>query len=516
MNEKQLQDKINATIWSACDTLRTSIPGANYKDYALVMLFVKYLSDTYKEEKGKAEERYNGDKERVERALARSKFVLQEECTFDYLYEKRNKNDIGNIINKALEKIAALNGVKLLNLFAGVDFNSEIVFGNPKEKNAILRTLLADFNKEEIDLRPSKVGKLDIIGNAYEYLIARFASDSGKKGGEFYTPSEVSMLLAKLVQPKENDRIYDPACGSGSLLLKASKEVNSDKFSVYGQESNSSTYNLCRMNMFLHGVNDAHIEWGDTLANPLHKENDDLMKFNVIVSNPPFSLDKWAKGFENANTTVVENGKKVDTFKMEASLDPYNRFEYGVPPKSIGDYAFIQHMLKSLADDGRMAVVLPHGTLFRGASEGIIRQRILEDNLIDAVIGLPENLFYGVSIPATIVVFKKNRDREGVLFVEASREYEKGKNQNRLTEENIKKILNTYMNYEEIEKYSHIATMEEIKENEYNLNIKRYVDTFEEEPEVDIEETKRNIQAIEQELQVLEKELQASLKELGL
>ena len=383
-----------------------------------------------------------------------------------------------------------------------------------KKKNAILKTLLSDFNNDDIDLRPSKIGNLDVIGNAYEYLIARFAGDSGKKGGEFYTPAEVSTLLAKLVEPKENDRIYDPACGSGSLLLKAAKEVKDKKVSVYGQESNSSTYNLCRMNMFLHGVNDAHIEWGDTLANPLHLEHDDLMKFDVIVSNPPFSLDKWAKGFEIGNTETIRDGKKKDTFKMEASMDPYNRFVYGVPPKSIGDYAFVQHMLKSLADDGRMAVVLPHGALFRGASEGKIRKGILEDNLIDAVIGLPENLFYGVSIPATIVVFKKNRARNDVLFIEASREYEKGKNQNKLTKENIQKILDTYKNYKEVEKYSHIATMDEIKENEYNLNIKRYVDTFEEEEEIDIEETKKNIKKINEELQVLEKKLQESLKEL--
>ena len=492
MNEKQLQDKINGIIWSACDTLRSSIPGGNYKDYALVMLFVKYLSDTYKEEKEKANEMYNGNEQMIERYLSRSKFILKEECTFDYLYNKRNEDNIGEIINKALETITTLNGVKLLNLFAGVDFNSEVVFGKKKEKNAILK------------------------GNTYEYLIARFAGDSGKKGGEFYTPAEVSTLLAKLVEPKEDDRIYDPACGSGSLLLKASKEVKDKKVSVYGQESNSSTYNLCRMNMFLHGVNDAHIEWGDTLANPLHLEHDDLMKFDVIVSNPPFSLDKWAKGFESANSTIIDDGKKKNTFKMEASMDSYNRFEYGVPPKSIGDYAFIEHMLKSLAEDGRMAVVLPHGALFRGASEGLIRQRILEDNLIDAVIGLPENLFYGVSIPATIVVFKKNRTRKDVLFIEASREYEKGKNQNTLTKENIQKILEIYKNYKEIEKYSYIATMDEIKENEYNLNIKRYVDTFEEEEEIDIEETKKNIEKINEELQVLEKELQESLKELGL
>ena len=221
MNEKQLQNKINGTIWSACDTLRSSIPGGNYKDYALVMLFLKYLSDTYKEEKEKAEKKYKGDKERIERALSRSKFVLEDECTFDYLYENRNENNIGEKINKALERITTLNGVKLLNLFAGVDFNSEVIFGKTKEKNAILRTLLEDFNKPEIDLKPSKIGNLDVIGNAYEYLIARFAGDSGKKGGEFYTPAEVSILLAKLVEPKENDRIYDPACRIRITIIKS-------------------------------------------------------------------------------------------------------------------------------------------------------------------------------------------------------------------------------------------------------------------------------------------------------
>lgn len=515
MNEKQLQDKINGTIWTACDTLRSSIPGGNYKDYALTMLFVKYLSDTYKAEKAKAEEKYNGNKQMIERMLGRIYFKLNEECTFDYLYNNRDADNIGELINKALETISILNSTKLRNLFAGVDFNSETTFGNMKEKNAILRTLLSDFHNPDIDLTPSKVGKLDIIGNAYEYLIARFAGDSGKKGGEFYTPSEVSQLLAKLVEPKENDRIYDPACGSGSLLLKAANEVKDKKVSVYGQESNSSTYNLCRMNMFLHKVNDANIAWGDTLANPLHLENDDLMHFDVIVSNPPFSLDKWAKGFETDTTTVIKNGKKINTFKMEAELDPFKRFKYGVPPKSIGDYAFIQHMLKSLADNGRMAVVLPHGTLFRGASEEVIRRGILEDNLIDTVIGLPENLFYGVSIPATIVVFKKNRKNNDVLFIEASREYEKGKNQNKLLKENIDKIVDTYINRKEIDKYSHLATLEEIKENDYNLNIKRYVDIYEPEPEVDVKETKKKIEETNKELAILEQQLQDILKELG-
>lgn len=516
MEGKELQDKINGTLWAACDTLRGSVPAENYKDYILTMLFVKFVSDTYKEKKEELTKKYNGDEKRVKRALEWEKFKLEDTCTFDYLYENRNKDDIGDIINKALEKITQLNGTKLANLFSIVDYNNENVLGQKKEKNAILKTLLEDFNNPILDLRPSKIGNQDVIGNSYEYLIARFAGDAGKKGGEFYTPPEVSTLLAKLVKPQKNERIYDPTCGSGSLLLKAYKEANTNTVSIYGQEMNGSTYSLCRMNMFLHDVNDAHIEWGDTISNPKHKENDALMKFDVIVSNPPFSLDKWAKGFEAGNNNTVVDGKKQNEFKFEASMDEHNRFEYGVPPKSTGDYAFILHMLKSLTDEGRMAVVLPHGVLFRGGAEGKIRQKILEENLIEAVIGLPENLFYGVTIPAAIVVFKKKRKRKDVLFIEASREYEKDKNQNKLASENIEKIAKIYENYEEVEKYSHIATFEEIEENEFNLNIKRYVDTFEEEEEINIEETKSNIRAIEFEIKELENDLEKSLKELEL
>lgn len=508
MNEKQLQEKINETICSICDTLRKSIQEENYIIFLLVMLFVKYISDLYKDEKEKANKIYGENKILKERYLSRRKFILKEDCTFDYLYSKKDEENIGEIINKTLETITTLNGKKLSNLFADVDFNSEIVFGKKKEKNEILKTLLTNLNT--VDLRPLKIGNEDIIGNIYEILLTKFAGELGKKEKEFYTPTQVSSLLAKLVDPKTNDRIYDPACGTGSSLLKVINEVKDKKVSVYGQEYSSSIYNLCRMNMFFNGVNDADIEWGDTLSNPLHIENNKLMKFDVIVSNPPFLLDKWAKGFEFEN----ENEKKKSTFKMEASMDLYNRFEYGIPPKSMGQYAFVQHMLKCLDDDGRMAVVLPHGTLFRGASERIIRKKILEENLIDAVIGLPENLFYEFSIPVAIVVFKKNRKRKDILFIEASREYEKGKKQNILTQENINKILDTYQNYKKIERYSYIATMNEIKENDYNLNIKIYVDTLEKK-EINIDEIKKNIEKINNKLQVLENELQESLQELG-
>lgn len=503
------QNIINDTLWKACDTFRGVINSDQYKDYILVMLFVKYLSDTYKEHLEEYKDRYNGDEIRIQRALSRERFVLDEKCTFDYLYENRAENNIGEIINEALTHIEDENKAKLRGVFRDIDFNSESILGKVKERNAMLRQLLEDFNDPKLDLRPSKIGNQDIIGNAYEYLIARFASDAGQKGGEFFTPANVSELLATIVKPQENDRIYDPTCGSGSLLIKAANKVPNHKVAVYGQERNGSTHSLCKMNMFLHNIDDAKIEWGDTLSNPLHLEDDKLMKFQVVVANPPFSLDKWAKGFNTGDTD-----KK---FKMEASLDKYNRFEYGVPPMSKGDYAFVLHMINSLAEDGRMAVVLPHGVLFRAASEGKIRKNIIENNLLDAVIGLPGNLFYGTNIPVCILVIKKNREREDILFIDASNEtLEKGSNQDILTKDNIDKIMNTYDNYEVIDKYSYIASKEEIEENSYNLNISRYVDTFEEEEMVNMDNIKKEISSIREELKEVEVKMNKYLEALGL
>ncbi|MDD2267067.1 type I restriction-modification system subunit M [Sulfuricurvum sp.] len=494
---KTTKEVINNVVWKACDTFRGTMDSSQYKDYVLSMLFVKYLSDFYKEKLQTLNEKYNGDEDRVQRALQREKFVLDESCTFEYLLKHKEANNLGEVINKALEKIEEDNPEKLEGIFRNVDFNDKKVLGDTKERNAILKHLLEDFSDSRLDLSPSKLTGQDIIGDSYEYLIAHFASDAGKKGGEFFTPSEVSTLLAKLVEPKEGDRILDPTCGSGSLLIKASKEVGSPNFAIYGQEKNGQTHALCRMNMYLHEINDAKIEWGDTIRNPLHIEDDKLMKFDVVVANPPFSLDKWGADF--------------------AENDPYRRFnDYGIPPKSKGDYAFVIHMIKSLNENGRMGVVLPHGVLFRGASEGKIREKLINENLLDAVIGLPANLFFGTGIPATILVFKKNRTHKDILFIDASREFDKAKSQNNLTDEYITKILDTYKNRSEIEKYSHTATIEEIQENEYNLNIPRYVDTFEEEAQVDIEATKASISKIESELVTIKTQMSTYLKELGL
>lgn len=495
MNKTTSQDVIKV-VWKACDTFRGTMDSSKYKDYILTMLFVKYVSDFYKEKLEELKARFGDNEERIQKSLKREKFQLDPTCTFDVIYENRTAENIGEIINKILMKIEDDNKEKLEGIFRNIDFNSEAELGRTKERNAALKHLIEDFADDSLDLRPSMLDESDVIGDAYEFLIANFASDAGKKGGEFYTPGEVSTLLAKLVGAKDGDRIYDPTCGSGSLLIKAAKEVGTQNFRLYGQERNGQTQALAKMNMFLHEINDAVIEWGDTLRNPLHLENERIMKFDKIVSNPPFSLDKW--GAE------------------DLSNDKYGRFEMGLPPKSKGDYAFISHMLASLNENGTAGIILPHGVLFRAASEGKIRKQIIEKNWLDAVVGLPENLFYGTGIPACILIFKKNKIDNNVVFIDASKDYEKGKNQNILRDNYIENILEAYKNREEVEKYCHIANYDEIKENDFNLNIPRYVDIYEEEERVDIDLIKDEIIALENEIITVKDRINIYLKELGI
>ena len=494
MSNKLTQDEINKQVWKACDTFRGTLDAGQYKDYILTMLFVKYISDVNAEKREEYNKKYKGDEQRIERAMKHERFVLPANSEFDYIFENRGKENLGEIINIALDNIEEANHSKLEGVFRNIDFNSQANLGETKDRNRRLTHLLHDLNV--LDLRPSNLEGNDVIGDAYEYLIANFAAGAGKKAGEFYTAKEVSVLLAKLVEPKEGNRICDPTCGSGSLLLKAAKEVGSSNVSLYGQEVNGSTYALARMNMFLHEMDNARIEWGDTINNPKLTENDALMKFDIVVANPPFSLDKW--GAENATT------------------DKYNRFHRGVPPKSKGDYAFITHMLETLNEHGRAGVVLPHGVLFRGSSEGKVRKQLIKENLLKAVVGLPANLFFGTGIPATILIFDKNKgDNTDVLFIDASNEFESGKNQNRLREVDVKKISETFYNWETIEKYSYIATADEIEENDYNLNIPRYVDTFEEQEPVDIVATQAEIKELKSKIAEVEKQMDTYLTELG-
>lgn len=490
------QSQINAAAWAACDTFRGVVDPAEYKNYILVMLFIKYLSDRQKDRLEELKEKYGDDPVRIERQLSYDPIQVPEESTFDYLYQHRNADDVGQKINLATQELEQANRGVLEGVFREIDFNSTRNLGEPKQRNKRLKELLEDFSRPELNLRPSAVGNQDIIGNTYEYLISRFASDSGKKGGEFYTPAEVSELMAELMSPDPGSKIYDPTCGSGSLLIKAGQQVGSDDYALYGQESNGNTYALCKMNMFLHGIVSADIQWGDTIRNPRHREHDKLQKFDVVVANPPFSLDKWGHD--------------------DAAADTYNRFWRGVPPKSKGDYAFITHMIESLNEHGQMVVVVPHGVLFRGSSEGKIRKQLIEENLLHAVIGLPSNLFFGTGIPAALLVFQKNRDTDKVLFIDASREYEEGKNQNRLREEDIEKVVATYTDFATIDKYSYVATLDEIEENDYNLNIPRYVDTFEEEEPVDMQAVNEEIDTLENKLGELKKKMNQYLNELNL
>ncbi|MDV2080370.1 type I restriction-modification system subunit M [Marinobacter xestospongiae] len=494
------QEQINKAVWNACDTFRGTVDPSIYKDYVLTMLFVKYLSDVWQDHYDNYVSEYGDTPELIEELMKNERFVLPRGSSFYDLHDKRHEPGNGERIDKALHAIEEANIVKLADVFQDISFNSNKL-GDEKQKNEILRHILEDFARPELNLRPSRIGKLDVIGNAYEYLIKNFAATSGKKAGEFYTPPEVSELMAEIVDPQAGDEICDPACGSASLLLKCAnqirKEDGSKKFALFGQEAIGSTWALAKMNMFLHGIDNHKLEWGDTIRNPLLlDENGGLKHFDVVVANPPFSLEKW--GHEGADG------------------DPYARFRRGVPPKSKGDYAFILHMIETLKPKtGRMAVVVPHGVLFRGSSEGKIRQKLIEENLLDAVIGLPEKLFYGTGIPAAVLVFRKDKTDNNVMFIDASREFQVGKNQNQLSDENIAKVVDTYKQRDTRDKYSYVASLEEIQENDFNLNIPRYVDTFEEEEEVDLMAVQAERKEIEAEIAKLNEQMDGYLKELG-
>lgn len=522
MTDKLSQQEVNATAWAACDTFRGVVDPAQYKDYILVMLFLKYISDLWNDHYAEYKAQYGDDDERIRRKLERERFILpyvelKEEDPqtgesrvidrflgdFNALYERRNEPNIGELINIVLDHIEEANKAKLEGVFRNIDFNSEANLGKAKDRNRRLKTLLEDFAK--LDLRPSRVSE-DVIGNTYIYLIERFGSDAGKKAGEFYTPKMVSRLLAALANPKPGDRICDPSCGSGSLLIEAAQWVEaqgSHNYALFGEEVNGATWALARMNMFIHSKDAACIEWCDTLNSPALIEGDRLMKFNVVVANPPFSLDKW--GAEHADH------------------DRFNRFWRGVPPKSKGDWAFITNMIeRALPQEGRVAVVVPHGVLFRGGGEGRIRRAMIEENLLDAVVGLPGNLFPTTSIPVAILLFDRAREKGGprehvrdVLFIDASREFIPGKNQNQLSEEHFQKIVSTVAERRNVDKYAYVAPLDEIAENDFNLNIPRYVDTFEEEEEIDVAAVQREIEKLERDLADVRARMREHLKALG-
>lgn len=494
------QSEIIKAAWNACDTFRGVVDPSIYKDYVLTMLFLKYVSDLWQDHHSRYAADYPHAPEKVDALMANEPFVLPAYATFNHLFQNRHKPGNGVRIDEALSAIEAHNGDKLRGVFQDISFNSNKL-GDECQKDDILRHLLEDFAKPELDLRPSRVGNLDIIGGAYEYLISRFAATAGKKAGEFYTPPEVSILMANLVAPKPGDDICDPACGSASLLLKCGKLVkesaDSCHYTLYGQEAIGSTWALAKTNLFLHGEENHRIEWGDTIRNPKLLDADgQLMRFDVVVANPPFSLDKW--GLETAKD------------------DRFGRFNRGCPPKGKGDYAFMLHMIETLKPStGRMAMVAPHGVLFRSTNEAIIRRKLIEENLLDAVIGLPEKLFFGTTIPAVILVFRHQKADDRVMFIDASRDFNQANTQNLLGDDHIIKITNTHKQRKILDGYSNLVSQADIVANGFNLNIPRYVNNPIQAREFDLKQIREERADYMATLTRLEQQMQEHLRDLG-
>lgn len=517
MSEEQ-KKLLEQQLWNIANTLRGKMNADEFRDYILGFIFYKYLAEKMeifansilKEDKFQFREIKEDTAEGSayidairEEALETLGYFLKPSELFSEI-AKRGNSDTNTFILEDLQKI--LTNIQLStmgtqseedfdNLFEDMDLNSTKLGKTADARNEIIVKVLLHLDEIDFQLNDTE---LDVLGDAYEYLIGQFASGAGKKAGEFYTPQEVSKILAKIVTTGKNrlKSVYDPTCGSGSLLLRVAREVK-DVSNFYGQEMNRTTYNLARMNMILHGVHyrQFDIKQEDTLEHPQHLND---MPFEAIVANPPFSAN-WS-----ANPLFLND----DRFSQYGKL----------APSSKADFAFVQHMIYHLAENGTMAIVLPHGVLFRGAAELHIRKYLIEQkNYLDAVIGLPANIFYGTSIPTCILVFKKcKEDPEHILFIDASKEFEKVKNQNMLREEHINKIVETYRNRTVIEKYSHLATLQEVADNDYNLNIPRYVDTFEAEEEIDIQAVMQEIKSLESKRAALDKEIDVYFKELGL
>lgn len=516
MSEEQ-KKLLEQQLWNIANELRGKMDADEFRDYILGFIFFKYLSEKQyiyanvlletEEVKDYLKVTNEEDLEAIrEESLEKLGYFLKPDELFSSIAAKGNANieNESNFILEDLELI--LNGIEqstmgtdsedeFNKLFEDLDLSSTKLGRSPDARNALISKVLSHLDKIDFELKDADS---DVLGDAYEYLIGQFASGAGKKAGEFYTPQQVSKILAKVVTTgkKRIKNVYDPTCGSGSLLLRVSKEVEVSEF--YGQELNRTTYNLARMNMILHDVHYSKfdIKQEDTLVEPQHFDQ----RFEAIVANPPFSA-KW-KGKDNP---LNDNDERFS--------------QYGrLAPVSTADFAFVQHMIHQLSENGTMACVLPHGVLFRGSAEATIREYIItKQNYLDAVIGLPPNIFFGTSIPTCILVLSKCRvDSEDILFIDASQGYEKDGNKNKLTEEHIEKIITTYRDRLAIDKYSYVATLEEVKENDYNLNIPRYVDTFEEEEPIDLEAVSQALKDLDKDITATDKTIADFCSQLGI
>jgi len=484
--------QLESHLWGAADILRGKIDSSDYKHYIFGLLFFKRICDVWEEE---YEERLAQYKDKAIAADPdEHRFHIPEGAFWKDV--RKHTTNIGEHLNAAFHAIEDAN-TRLQGIFQDVDFNNKERF-----PDATLELLLQHF--EKVPLRNSDV-EPDMLGNAYEYLIAQFADDAGKKGGEFYTPKMVVRLIVECLQPENNMSIYDPTCGSGGMLLESvhymeRNGLNPKSAHLYGQEINLNTWAICKMNLFLHGIDDAEVLKGDTLRNPRHLQGSKSIKrFDRVLANPPFSLKSWG----------------IDVWKVG---DPYSRDKYGCPPKSYGDLAFVQHMIASLKPEGKLGVVLPHGILFRGGAEGRIREGVLKDDLVEAIIGLAPNLFYGTGIPACVIIINRDKpaDRKGkVLFVHGAEEMVPGKNQNSLSDENVARLVEAFKTYRDEDRFSRIVYLDEIEGNDWNLNIARYVDTTEPEEQIDVAAEYKKLKELTAKRNEAEAKMEAYLKELG-
>jgi len=500
--EKLTLQNLESVLWSCADILRGELSAAEYKDYIFGLLFLKRLNDEFDEERGIR------NKEFVEQGMVTEEveMLLNDSAIYETFYvpesarwaKLKNLNlNVGPELDKAFKALEdEPKNAELIGVLTTANYNDKERV--PDKKLSQLLLVL-----DTINLENSNLASEDILGDAYQYLIKQFADEGGKKGGEFYTPTEIVKTMVNVLKPQEGERIYDPTAGSGGMLIQSLQYIknqggNYKNISLFGQEINLSTWAICKMNMLFHGAKGADIQKGDTIREPKHTEGGVLKTYDKVLANPPFSLSNW--GLE------------------EAGADQFHRFPYGIPPKSYGDLAFVCHMVASLNVKGKMASVVPHGVLFRGGSEGKIREGFLKDDLVEAIIGLPQNIFYGTGIPAAILVINKNKPEERrnkVLFIDGSNHFVKDGNKNRVRDEDIDKIVKAFDEYIDVEKYANVVELEAIKGNAYNLNISRYVDTSEEVKEVDIKTVIEKINELGIKGKEIGLRLNGYLKELG-
>ncbi|MCA3605733.1 MAG: SAM-dependent DNA methyltransferase [Methylobacterium sp.] len=503
---KLTKDELFNHLWKSADILRGSIDSSDYKIYIFGFLFLKRLSDRFEEEA----------RECIKRGMS-GDVAYSDPDEHEFFVPERGRwsaiskltTGIGDQLNKACAAIEDANP-SIQGVLANIDFNSESRLGDERNKENVLSRLITHF--AYLDLSNASLSEPDMLGRAYEYLIDKFADDAGKKGGEFYTPHPVVKLIVEVLDPQPGMRICDPTCGSGGMLIESARHVADIEgkrlgepinVTLHGQEKNLGTWAIAKMNLLLHGLRDARIEKGDTIRNPMLKDGDgNLIVYDRVIANPPFSLDSWG----------------ADDVSGDAEKQGFNRFIYGIPPKNMGDMAFVQHMVATLKSGGLCGVVMPHGVLFRGSGDGRIREGMLKADLFETIIGLPENLFAGTGIPATVLILNKAKapERKGkVLFIHAAKEADSSGKKNTLAPTNIQRITDAFRAWTDEDRFSRVVDMKEIAENDFNLNISRYIDTLEPEKPIDVKAELQKLKDAEDARDKAVARMNALLKEMG-